>query len=95
MKLGHLRRTAVGYPALAMSWTASLRMPRPDSAWMMVGHVPSYLSLDLVDIRERARRAVAVLGEERCEVCVNVWIGGAHAGNQRKAMTHRSRDARR
>lgn len=40
------------------------------------GHVPSYLSLDIVDIHERARRAVKLLGEERCEVCPRLCTVG-------------------
>ena len=62
-----------------MSWTTSLSMSRPDSAWTMVGHVPSYLFLDIVNIHERARRAVALLGEERCEVCPRMCrVGRLH-----------------
>ena len=46
-----------------------LDQPRPDPAWTVVDHIPAYLGLDGGEIVERARRAVSLLGEERCEVC--------------------------
>ena len=49
--------------------TQSLNLPQPDPAWTVTDHVPSYLSLDPLDIEGRARRAVTLLGEERCAVC--------------------------
>ncbi len=49
--------------------TASFELPRPDPDWTVAGHVPAYLSLDVGEIQERARRAVTLLGKERCEVC--------------------------
>ncbi len=58
---------------------ALLSLPQPDPAWTVAGHVPSYLSLDVEEIEERARRAVALLGEERCEVCPRLCkVGRLH-----------------
>jgi putative pyruvate formate lyase activating enzyme len=49
--------------------TASLELPKPDPAWTVRDHVPAYLSLDIAEVEERARRALSLLGEERCVVC--------------------------
>jgi putative pyruvate formate lyase activating enzyme len=49
--------------------TASLELPKPDPAWTVRDHVAAYLSLDMAEIEDRARRALPLLGEERCEVC--------------------------
>src|SRR5919199_763680 len=49
--------------------TASLELPKPDPAWTVRDHVPAYLSRDIAEVQERARRALSLLGEERCVVC--------------------------
>jgi putative pyruvate formate lyase activating enzyme len=62
-----------------MFQTASLSLPQPDPAWTVTDHVPSYLSLQIGEIEERARRALTLLGEERCEVCPRLCkVGRLH-----------------
>jgi putative pyruvate formate lyase activating enzyme len=56
--------------------TALLEFPRPDPAWSICDHVPAYLSLGVSEIEDRARRSLALLGEDRCEVCPRLCKAG-------------------
>jgi putative pyruvate formate lyase activating enzyme len=62
-----------------MFGTASPSLPQPDPAWTLNDHVPSYLSLDLQEIEDRAKRGLSLLGEERCDVCPRLCkVGRLH-----------------
>jgi putative pyruvate formate lyase activating enzyme len=59
--------------------TASVSHPQPDLQWTVYDHVPAYLSLGVEQIEERAKRAVWLLGEERCDVCPRLCkVGRLH-----------------
>jgi putative pyruvate formate lyase activating enzyme len=56
-----------------------LTLPQPDPAWTVAVQTPSYLSLDVEEMEERTRRAVALLGDERCVVCPRLCkVGRLH-----------------